>query len=167
MRRMFSKNQLEELAKQTIENADSLQVFENITDKDGHKRFIEGAITPNATEGLTHKYAKWTLSGSHLMFVDAVKVDSGTSVSAYDIIATITNLPQWIYNKIYPLTEDSDWVAVKNVSGVKNDGTVSSTTADFMLRKVASGFQIYVLSNLVPELDLTFRYELDLLIDNE
>lgn len=78
--------------------------FENIVDEDGHKRFIEGDITINTTEGFTQKYGKWSLSGSHLLMVVAIEISASTSIANGSYLADI-NLPEWIMNKIYPIIE--------------------------------------------------------------
>ena len=47
--------------------------MEDIVDADGHKRFIEGNVTPANIIGENDiQYAKWSLSGSHLMIVLAI-----------------------------------------------------------------------------------------------
>ena len=77
MRRMYSKPQLLEAVEQEAE-VNGLKAFENIVDKDGHKRFIEGTPTNPTIEGVEITYAKWSLSGTHLMLVMAGNVASTT-----------------------------------------------------------------------------------------
>ena len=76
-----------------------VKVFENIVDKDGHKRFIEGDITLNEIAGLTNLYGKWSLSGSHLILVLCLKCDENASVSDNTTLCTI-NVPEWVLAKI-------------------------------------------------------------------
>ena len=83
-----------------------VQDFENITDSDGHKRFIEGNIElDESVTTITKLYGKWSLSGSHLLIVLAFSiVENATLTAGY--IADI-NLPEWIMDKIYPLFGDN------------------------------------------------------------
>ena len=159
MRRMFSKNQLEELAKQTIENADSLKVFENITDKDGHKRFVEGDITVPTVSGMTKSYGKWSLSGTHLIIVLALNFDAGT----YDSMGVGTiALPSWIMAKIIPFTSNR----VMAVAYTFYDSSLQASTGNGWLNKSDSNLQM-TLSGLTLSNDVTTRVQIDLLIDNE
>ena len=80
MRRMFSLKQLEEIANKQVQEQvssgelENVKVFENIVDKDGHKRFIEGDITFENITGVSKVYGKWSLSGNHLMIVICPKL---------------------------------------------------------------------------------------------
>ena len=161
MRRMFSKNQLEELALKTIENADSLQVFESIDDKDGHARFIEGSITSEA-EGLTITYGKWSLSGSHLMFVLAGTYAENTTLTDGDVLGVANNIPDWIKDKIYPIKDPV--VESSLFEGMNSDWTTYNLTV--LLNKMAN---MVIVKNGTITLSKAgaFRFAFDLLIDNE
>lgn len=84
-------------------SADS-PTMENIKDLAGRNRFIEGSAEGDDIEGVTYNYAKWSLSGSHLMFVVAGVITAGTTVSVNKSFMVANNLPQWIKDKIYPIT---------------------------------------------------------------
>lgn len=77
-------------------------IFENITDADGHQRFIEGDVTSLLSDSITTKYAKWSLSGTHLMIVFAFENTSGSDVTLaqWDKLFEINDLPEWVMNKI-------------------------------------------------------------------
>ena len=80
MRRMYSENQLlKAVENESKENG--LKVFENIVDKDGHKRFIEFDLSPKTITGITPVYAKASLSGSHFMVVYAGTIENATAIS--------------------------------------------------------------------------------------
>ena len=97
-KRMWTDREIRSMAVDSVEKKNNLKVFENIVDKDGHKRFIEGDITPAETTGITFTYAKWSLSGSHLQIVLAMTIAAGTYSTFY--LGDITNLPKWIFDKI-------------------------------------------------------------------
>ena len=52
----------------------------NIVDADGHNRFIEGNIATEEIEGVTWAYARWSLSGTHLMCVLAGTIEDETAL---------------------------------------------------------------------------------------
>ena len=164
MRRMYSKNQLEELAKQTIENADSLQVFESIDDKDGHARFIEGNGTPLSLEGFNSVFCKWSLSGTHLMFVLAGSITANTNVNVSSKLAQF-DLPEWVRNKIYPLFEGGFLIEYKTIIAT----TISYTQVNIPIYvdKNSTGIAFYNQSTIEESATIYFRMTCDLLIDNE
>lgn len=63
-KRMVSEDSIKKL-----ENLLEGVAFEDIVDKNGNPRFIEGTITPETISGITFTYCKWSLSGTHLMIV--------------------------------------------------------------------------------------------------
>ena len=165
MRRMYSKPQLLEAVEQEAE-VNGLKAFENIVDKDGHKRFIEGDIVldESAPEGFTKTYGKWTLSGSHLMIVLAMTITSGVSVGASTLLANV-DLPKWIKDKIYAVYGNY----VMRITTL-NIGTGTDTSFGFTLRK--EGTSPNEVIKIRPEAFTTsreehVRAEFDLLIDNE
>ena len=92
MRRMYSENQLNEMKKDIT----------SLVDKDGHDRFISGNVDLDyELEGLTKTYGKWSLSGNHLMIVLCLQVANGTTIPNDITLVDITNMPQWLYDKIY------------------------------------------------------------------
>ena len=164
MRRMYSKPQLLEAVEQEAE-VNGLKAFENIVDKDGHKRFIEGTITPVVISGVNYTYAKWSLSGNHLMIVIAGNVANGTSISFSDSVSNIL-LPQWIIDKIYPSSAFSNTlVAQATLVYMASDRTTQSDSA--FLRKTNSTTITTSMGSITLTADRDFRIAFDLLIDNE
>ena len=162
MRRMYSKPQLLEAVEQEAE-VNGLKAFENIVDKDGHKRFIEGDITLETTEGITQTYGKWSLSGSHLMIVVAGTIANGTSTSAFKM-AWINNIPQWILDKI--VTTFSNVVEYKLYNIYNNDFT-SQQVSTYLGLDNDSGKLFIQCGSINATAQRIFRFAYDLLIDNE
>ena len=163
---MFSIKQLEELAKQTIENADSLQVFESIDDKDGHARFVEGNGTTITATGVEYNYVKWSLSGSHLMFVLDFTLASGNALSTDGMGASYT-LPQWIYNKLFPAIEP--YLDAKQFDTSYNGYAISGTRMAFYIYKHSTESRVEI-KNIAFDAsanDNHCRVVFDFLIDNE
>ena len=139
--------------------------FENIIDKEGHKRFIEGnGDAATAVDGLTISYNKWSLSGSHIMFVLAGTFSNATVLLANIDLVSFT-LPTWIVNKIIPIW-GNNFIEEKNVYGYANDWT-SQSISIVLLRK--NDNKIYIRSTRAATFtaDRNFRIQFDLLIDSE
>lgn len=139
-------------------------IFENITDKDGHNRFIEGDITIKDIEGVTQKYGKWSLSGSHLSIV--IAFESVAQALPYtEPLATI-DLPQWIKDKIYVIISGSTIVANPSFIWTASDNTTQSST--FQLRKASgTGNIVITMSAITVTATRAVRVAYDLLIDND
>ena len=162
MRRMYSLNQLQEIALKKIESTTSLKVFENIVDKDGHKRFVEGEVNLEENTGFTKTYGKWALSGSHLLIVLALDLENGTT-TLKSTISTI-NLPNWIKDKIYKLYGTS---TIINYTANLYGDDYSSQTSSVALNKTGDNkIQIYFQITTATA-DRHCRIAFDLLIDNE
>ena len=162
MRRMFSKAQLEEIALKKVEDTQNLKIFENIVDKDGHKRFVEGNITIVATEGFTQLYGKWSLSGTHLMLVVACSVENATTWLGGKKLYEV-ELPQWIMDKIIPVA--SQRIENKSYSMFDSEATSSQDFTTYFSK--SSGKLVLTLSPLTTNNKRYFRVVNDLLIDNE
>lgn len=137
-------------------------IFENITDKDGHKRFIEGDITLDTVEGVTQTFGKWSLSGSHLLIVIAGNVANGTTLISEKWV-TITSLPSWIVDKIKILL--GNYVDVKYSQPLWDSG-LGVQSMGVYLRKIDNKLEIHH-GAITLNADRTFRFNFDLLIDNE
>ena len=160
---MYSKPQLLEAVEQEAE-VNGLKAFENIVDKDGHKRFIEGDAINEEVSGITFKYSKWALSGSHLLLVLAIDVANTTVISANQILTSFP-IPQWIYNKVYEVW--GQYLERKNTPlTASNWGTQN---LDIALRKNGNTkvLDIFVATALTLTADRGGRIAFDLLIDNE
>ena len=145
----------------TLTFTNEVQIFENIVDKEGHSRFIEGEIEVPTVTGLTKLYGKWSLSGSHLMFVICGKIDNGTNFGGYIGIA---KLPDWIMNKIRPIT--SIRVAYETFIAYSEDLT-STQNLNVSMTKDDVNNDIRFYAGLNATADRYFRVAFDLLIDNE
>lgn len=156
MRRMYSLEQLKEVVKNT-KGYD----FANLVDADGHDRFIEGDINLNESvpEEITKVYGKWSLSGSHLMFVLCIDLAVKNFTSQTDL-AHIT-LPSWVMNKIAPLFDVV--IDRKTFIAFANDYT---TQEPVVYLEKHSDYVSLILNaiNVTPAKHC--RIEFDLLIDN-
>ena len=170
MRRMYSLNQLKEIANVQVQqqvssgNLQNVKVFENIVDKDGHKRFIEGniSLSSQAPEGTSKIYGKWSLSGTHLMIVICVGLVNGTSYTDNLGVASMT-LPSWVASKIATI------VGVSIDYKTFNAYASNYTKQDFRVRlqKGDNTLGIVKEGTLTLTTDRIVRIEFDLLIDNE
>ena len=161
MRRMYSENQLlKAIEKESQENG--IKVFENIVDKNGNARFIEGNITIEEITGVTKTYGKWSLSGSHLLVVLALDIDNTSELPAGKV-ASLNNLPEWVYDKIAILFSTSI-VDVKDFIAYGSDFTTQ--TQRTYIVKVESGIELHT-SALTYNKARKVRFSFDLLIDNE
>lgn len=137
-------------------------IFENITDKDGYKRFIEGDIDLYSTvpEGITKLYGKWSLSGSHLLVVLAFNVSDTTQFAG--TIAQIS-LPDWIREKLVAIFSNA--IDFKPVNLFANN--LSSQSIGVYLRKVSDTVIDLYVNTFTASADRVGRIAFDLLIDNE
>ena len=165
-KRMWTDRQIRSMAVDSVENKEDLKVFENIVDKDGHKRFIEGDITPKAITGVTYSYGKWSLSGSHLMIVIAGTVANATVIDYEGVFASIPNIPDWVKAKINPgISYSGTLVEAKSVNFYGDDA--STQNGLFLLRKNAVDGLYISFAGLTLTKERYFRAQFDLLIDNE
>ena len=163
---MYSKPQLLEAVEQEAE-VNGLKAFENIVDKDGHKRFIEGDITLKNTlpEGITKVYAKWSLSGSHLTIVICLSGANATVISASSEIADI-EIPQWVLDKIYTLVSGIYFVETKTANWY-GSGWNSQSQLVSLRKSTENNLNVRFEAGLTLSRDSSVRIAFDLLIDNE
>lgn len=141
-------------------------LLENIVDSDGHKRFISGDITTTAHEGIAYTYAKWSLSGSHLMIVLCGSVASGKTITDGAVMGTLADVPSWIYNKISPI--GIHYIIDVMTANLYSPDEWNRNTTIFRLRKPHSdSIVIDKDNNYLNERDYTqnFRIMFDILID--
>lgn len=148
------------------------KIFENIVDKDGHKRFIDGDIdiqTSNLPEGMTVAYAKWTLSGTHLVCVIAGSVSANVETPIFPTRLAYINLPEWIMDKIYPIS--NNWLESVNIYLYPVQSSAPSNQVirlSCFYNKTNNRLEIVFDSASITALyDSGFRYCIDLVIDNE
>lgn len=161
---MYSKPQLLEAVEQES-NLNGIKIFDDIKDKNGNPRFVEGEINlvDSVPSGVTKIYGKWSLSGSHLLIVLCLKLANGTTITNGTSLADFT-LPSYIIDKIAVL-----WggvaVDMKNFSAY-NDSWGTQQFSVF-LGKSSSKLGITKTSDLTLSAERNVRISFDLLIDNE
>lgn len=137
--------------------------FEQIEDAQGNKRFVEGDGVPLVQEGYTSVYCKWSLSGTHLMMVVAGVISEDAIIGNGTYLGTF-KLPQWIFDKIYPVFGDE--LEIKEIYAYNDDWTsqnfnvdLNKSTNNTMIIRIVSG-------GITATKDRQFRIQFDLLIDN-
>ena len=142
------------------EESGSGSTLDNIVDSKGNKRFIEGNIElavshPNIWEKI---YAKWSLSGTHLMIVGVLKnKDNFSNVPGGECFQL--TLPDYIMNKIHAVF-DANTVSIGSFwdgTDMKNSTLYKNKTAG----KLTFGTTGQINTNA------TIRFQFDLLIDSE
>ena len=161
MRRMYSKPQLLEAVEEESK-LNGIKVFEDIKDKDGHPRFIDGDINIVETEGFTKLFGKWSLSGTHLILVVAVSIEDATAWLGGKKLYEL-ELPQWIMNKIVPVGSSR---IVNQAENLFDNDAASAQSVTSYLSKIA-GKLVLTLSELTTTAKRYMRVAFDLLIDNE
>lgn len=154
----------EAYAKTSGGTGSTINLLENIVDSKGNKRFVEGVgkVNPDIS-GLTVTYNKWSLSGSHLMFVLAGTLANGVTIQNTKNIVTYDNLPTYIFDKIFPVY--NQFIEPKDVNAMASDYT--SQEFRTVLSKDVSGINIVKNQNLTLTADRNFRIQFDLLIDTD
>lgn len=144
----------------TIENA----LMENIKDSQGNLRFIEGEGTPIELSGLTITYNKWSLSGSHLMFVLSGNIEQGVEIGSLTTLVEY-DIPKWIYDKIGVIwsTNGVDFKSMNLISTstdiTNNNVLLVKDNNVIMIKNKGSSY--------TADKDRSFRVQFDLLIDVE
>ena len=133
-------------------------VFEKVKDANGNARFVEGDLE-NINAGVTSAFAKWSLSGSHIMFVLAGTVANGATISDGDTLANVT-LPYWIANEIYEVV--GDVVEYKDFKAFASNYTTQQMNA--RLTKDGQVISIKKNGGETYTADRQFRIQFDLLI---
>ena len=148
-----------------VSSGDILTIMENIVDSQGNKRFVEGVgeLGPNVASGVNITYNKWSLSGSHLMFVLAGAVEANTVLGSPNQIIVTYAIPDWIFSKIYPIASAS--IEIKEIGMFKSEYTFDSLK--FLLSKGSTKVSLSQLDSYTPTVDVSFRIQFDLVIDNE
>lgn len=144
----------------TIENMNKM---EKIKDSHNHLRFIEGEGTINTIEGLTINFSKWSLSGTHLMFVVAGSILDQTVIQVNTRIIDFS-LPKWVFDKIIGVV-GSD-IDKKSINAYASDYSTQTLTLTLIKRTAAETIAITSQAITLTK-DRSFRIQFDLLIDNE
>ena len=133
----------------------------SIVDNQGNPRFIEGDIEIGEITGVSKEYAKWSLSGTHLLIVVCATAENGTVISAGQELCTF-NVPEWIFDKIISLGGGS----VDRGSATFVDENASSQNIAVYLGKYGTSLRI-TLGGLTFSAKRTGRIVFDLLIDTD
>ena len=169
MRRMYSKNQLAQEVQNVVSSGEleNVKVFEDIVDKDGHKRFIEGTLKDydSLPSGITATYKKWSLSGSHLLIVYAGTLAENTSLSGPTNWASLEDFPKWIFDKIYPIF--SNQVSFNTINAYASNWSTQSIQMVLGKDSVNQKLVIQASTSAIISANRNFRVAFDLLIDNE
>ena len=160
MRRMYSLNQLEEVAREQAKLVK--KDISTLVDEDGYNRFIGGDIDLVDNAVPTKIYAKWSLSGTHLLIVVCCSANNGDVVSAGTLTKNI-DLPQWVIDKITPLGNTVVSREVTNWYGSDN----STQQGVAILEKNVLGKITIYMNSITLNADRNSRIAFDLLIDNE
>lgn len=157
MKRMWSKNELRLIVKDTKKGIASL------VDAQGHDRFADFDGVGIEQEGIEVLYNKASLSGTHLLIVFALSVSNGTTITTNSALTTI-KLPQWILDKIVPIQA----TLVTNGQPLTLRGADwSSQASEVVLEKKTDSIAItFVSADLTLTEDRKGRVQIDLLIDN-
>lgn len=119
---MYSRPQLLEAIEEQSK-LNGIKVFEDIVDKDGHPRFIEGegSVSSSRTDFVVN-YNRWSLSGTHLMLVVGFTVANGDTFTGGRPF--YFDLPQWIMDKITPVW--GNYVDNQSINYYADDFTTQS-----------------------------------------
>lgn len=138
--------------------------LETIKDLNGNLRFIEGdAVLDTVPEGVHVTYAKWSLSGTHLMLVLAGSVDDTTVIPQYGFLTKFL-VPEYILNKVYQVF-GSKTIEPKQVPMYADNWSTQSLS--LYLNKETDGLYLNTSAAITLTADRGFRAQFDLLIDTE
>ena len=136
-----------------------------LTDSKGNPRFIEGdgIVNESLPSGYDVSYCKWSLSGTHLMFVVAGTMANTTAVTNNTRVATF-NLPSWVLDKIYPVFA-TNVIETKSID-YRGVGDWSNQGGSAYIGKYTDGIRI-TSGSITASADRGFRMQFDLLIDTD
>lgn len=167
---MYSEEQVKKMFQNALSSGDmkDVKVFENIVDKDGHPRFLEGNINIQEVAGITKDYGKWALSGTHLLIVLCITGANDTAIASTTEISEL-NIPKWIVDKITPLYAGISYIETKTAMWYGPAWSNQNNTVS--LRKTGTPGEEVLSIRFETSLNLntekSSRIAFDLLIDNE
>lgn len=141
-----------------------IRALEKIYDSAGRIRFIDDYIQPQTITGVNITYAKWSLSGTHIMFVIAGTMENGTELTSGSLFGYTISLPNWILDKITSVF-GSGWIEVKAVNLTDND--FQTQEWGIAIRKFNQRIEFYSTANVSVTGSKGFRVQFDLLVDAE
>ena len=149
------------------------RLLNEIVDSQGRLRFVEGNLRTDEYEGFTYLYAKWSLSGTHLMLVLAGKIAAGTTTPANARLAVV-NIPaslSFIHEKLIPISSGGGVVDVQDFK-VRSSTSWSAGIKTWEAIKVvvAGGYSIAITTSgptITVDTETSFRIKFDFLIDTD
>ena len=165
MRRMYSKPQLLEAVEQEAKT-NGIKVFEDIKDKNGNPRFIEGNvdISSDTPEGITKNYGKWSLSGTHLLIVYVITIANNITLNDNAIVGRLS-LPSWVYDNLVPVIPNRTELQFVDLKVYNTDTSIQS--ASYRIIKGADNtLSIRQNGSLTTTKERQARIAFDFLIDN-
>lgn len=136
--------------------------LDDIVDKNGNKRFVEGNGTLGSIDGLTSTYCKWSLSGTHLMCVLSATLSANKTLPA-KILATFI-VPDYIGRKIIPTWGNHVEIIEPYIKTNEGSGGTMSVWVDYDNNNIKFNLLAQVAS---ASKDRYFRIQFDLLIDTD
>ena len=158
-------------AQDNVDGTELTTLMDNIVDSHGNKRFVEGNISLSLALDNSYNlvYGKWSLSGTHLMIVLAVKCTTNNSILAGAWFNETTFMPNYIYNKIYSSSVivggTRNLVSINQPLAIRNSAIINGPK--FFLQKSNGGLQIVSFDDFTFSTDDYLRIQFDLLIDSE
>ena len=153
---MYSEKQIENIAANVAKAVK--KDIATLVDADGHNRFINGEIVTKEITGITYGFAKWSLSGSHLLIVLSVTGANTTALTSQTLGEL--ELPEWIYNKLETIFS----TAVDRQTFQLYSSSVTTQSMNVQLRKIGNN-KLDLFTSVTFSDDRTGRIAFDLLID--
>lgn len=159
---MLTYNEISNIVEKLSKYKNNIPLSE-IKDANGNPRFIEGEGKLAEISGVTFTYNKWSLSGTHLMFVIAGEADNTAVIPTTDLVTY--RLPKFIMDKIYNVWANR--IERKSIEFIAVNYSAQSLTAYLGKQDGANPYIFIVPTALTLTADRFFRIQFDLLIDTE
>ena len=164
MKHMWSEEEIQELvAEQVGSGGSGGSTLDDIVDKNGNKRFVEGNGTPFESDAdFNSKYCKWSLSGTHLMCVLSGTLSANTILGA-KTLASFT-VPDYIGSKIITTWANRITMLEPYIKDSEGAGGTIVVLVNYSSNNIT--FQLVA---QVPAINREryFRIQFDMLIDSD
>ena len=163
MKHMWSEEELQTLIEEQGGGGGSGTItLDDIVDSQGNKRFIEGNGVPYSVAGITPKYYKWTLSGTHLMIVFAFETLPNATIDNKNLAKF--EVPAFILNKI---NVDNGSILYK-INAICFKDAADDVTFKCAIVKRSKKLDVYFNDSLTfDSYARTCRVQFDLIIESE
>ena len=163
MKHMWSEEEIQSLIEEQGGSGGSGgSTLDNIVDKNGNKRFIEGNGTLESDRDFNSKYCKWSLSGTHLMCVLSASLSANTILGA-GTLATFT-VPDYIGSKIIPTWGNSITMLEPYIKDSEGAGGTIVVDVNYYRNNIT--FELVALVSALNK-ERYFRIQFDMLIDTD